>query len=323
MAGVIQARWLILAGLALLGAGLAADSPDEARLPASEGDLRSWLENMVWHHRFSDQEIAASTGMPLEKIPSTRKRLSITGQTRPSSIGSGTVRLMPYPGGRHPRIGFLEGAIHPQRETKVSLFTPWGDGSEYVVVDVPEALWSNLGLTYLAHTHIDTIWTVEGVPLPRLEWNVEPGGALTLTRNLPNGISYRAIVRLVRDHLEMELTLTNGTDGTLTDLRVQNCIMLKGAPSFAALTNDNKVFEAPFAAVQSAENRQRWIITAWEPCHRPWGNARVPCLHSDPRFPDCGPGDTRVVRGWVSFYEGDELRSEFDRIRRSFFSLEE
>lgn len=278
---------------------------------------------MVWHHRFSDQEIAAATGMPLEEIPSTRKRLGITEQTRPSSIGSGTVRLMPYPGGRHPRIGFLEGAIDPQRETKVSLFTPWGDGSEYVVVDVPEALWSNLGLTYLAHTHIDTIWTVEGVSLPRLEWNVKPGGALTLTRNLPNGISYSAIVRLVRDHLEMELTLANGTGETLTDLRVQNCIMLKGAPSFAALTNDNKVFEAPFAAVQSAENQQRWLITAWEPCHRPWGNARVPCLHSDPRFPDCGPGETRVVRGWVSFYEGDDLRVEFDRIRRSFFSPEE
>ena len=70
--------------------------------------------------------------------------------------------MLPYPGGRHPRIGFLEGAIDPQRETKLSVFTPWHDSS-YVVADVPEAIWSNLGLTYLAHTHIPTIWTAQKI----------------------------------------------------------------------------------------------------------------------------------------------------------------
>ena len=33
--------------------------------------------------------------------------------------------MLPYPGGRHPRLGFLDGAIRPQRETKVSVFAPW------------------------------------------------------------------------------------------------------------------------------------------------------------------------------------------------------
>lgn len=64
----------------------------------------------------------------------------------------------------HPRRGFLDGAIDPQRETKVSIFPPWSGGG-YVVVDVPEAIFSDLGLTYLAHTHIPTIWDSQSIEL--------------------------------------------------------------------------------------------------------------------------------------------------------------
>lgn len=58
----------------------------------------------------------------------------------------------------------------------------------------------------------------------------------------------------------------------------------------------------------------RWVITAWEPCHRPWGNAKCPCLHSDPKFPDCDPGETVRLKGWLSFYEGADVEAEFKRI---------
>ena len=115
----------------------------------------------------------------------------------------------------------------------------------------------------------------------------------------------------------MELTLTNGTDKTLSDLRVQNCVMLKGAgveaAGFEQQTNDNKVFEQPYAACRS-QSGKRWVITAWEPCHRAWGNARCPCLHSDPQFPDCAAGRTERLRGMLSFYEGDDIRAEFRRL---------
>lgn len=277
------------------------------------------MENMVWHHHFSIEEISDTTGLTASEITALKDKLNVHSDNAPASIGDGSIRMLPYPGGRHPRIGFLEGAVRPQRETKVSVFTPWGDGSDYVVVDVPEALWSNLGLTYLAHTHIDTIWTKQGVELPKMEWKRDEDGSLHLDRTLPNGIRYAADVKLVDGHVEMELTLTNGTDKLLTDLRVQNCIMLKGAPEFAALTNDNKALQKPFAAVRSATHPNRWIVTAWEPCLRPWGNAKVPCLHSDPKFPDCAPGETQTVRGWLSFYEGADLEGEMKRIRRTFF----
>jgi hypothetical protein len=111
----------------------------------------------------------------------------------------------------------------------------------------------------------------------------------------------------------MELWLKNGTDEKLSDLRVQNCVMLKGAAGFEEQTNDNKVFSPPYAACRSKDGK-RWIITAWMPSQRAWGNAKCPCLHSDPQFPDCPPGETRRLHGWLSFFEGIDLQAEFKRI---------
>ena len=47
----------------------------------------------------------------------------------------------------------------------------------------------------------------------------------------------------------MSLTLTNGTGATLTDLRVQMCVMLKGAPGFTAQSNENKIVPSPVCGV--------------------------------------------------------------------------
>lgn len=289
-----------------------ADDPSNARKPKADSELRYWLENMIWQHRFSSEEITAATGLTAEEINAARTKFNIRDDNRPARAANAPLQVLPYPGGRHPRIGFLDGAVNPQRETKVSVFTPWDDKS-YVVVDVPEALWSNLGLTYLAHTHVPTIWSKQGIELERLEWNRRQDGSFDLQRRLPNGIEFGTLVVPQRDAVRMELWLKNGTNEKLSDLRVQNCVMLKGAAGFAAQTNDNKLFRKPFVAVHD-ESKKRWIITAWEPCHRPWGNPPCPCLHSDPKFPDCAPSEIQTLRGWLSFYEGGDIDAELKRI---------
>jgi hypothetical protein len=192
------------------------------------------------------------------------------------------------------------------------VFTPW-DPNSYVVVDVPEAIWSNLGLTYLAHTHIDTIWTKQGVELPKLEWNRRADGSLDIERTLPNGIKFGVKAVPAKDAVRMEMWLENGTAERLTDLRVQVCVMTKMAAGFADQTNENKVLTNPYVACRS-EDGKRWIITAWEGCNRPWGNEQCPCFHSDPKFPDLEPGQRHRLRGWLSFYEGDDIQAEFARI---------
>lgn len=289
-----------------------ADEPGNSRPPVGDADLRYWLENMVWHHRFSIAEIHEATGLSEPAIAAALKKFDIRPETKPKRIPDAPLLVLPYPGGRHPRIGFLDGAVRPQRETKVSIFTPW-DGGDYVVADIPEAIWSNLGLTYLAHTHIATVWTKQNIELEKREWTREKDGTFVLERTLPNGIVFGTKVVPGRDAVRMEEWLTNGTDQPLSDLRVQNCVMLKGAAGFEEQTNDNKFFLKPYVAVRNKAGN-KWIITAWEPCDRAWGNAPCPCLHSDPKFPDCAPGKTERLRGWLSFYEGVNIEKEIKRI---------
>ena len=298
-----------------------ADDVANHRKPANDAELKYWLENMVWHHDFSHAEITKATGLSKTEINTALERFNIRRDNRPARKPGDPLLVLPYPGGRHPRIGFLEGAVRPQRETKISVFSPWAASggqwrADYAVVDVPEAVWSNLGLTYLAHTHVPTVWTKQNVALEKLEWNRRQDGTFDIQRKLPNGIEFGAKIRPTRDAVRMELWLKNGTQQTLTDMRVQNCVMLKMAAGFNRLTNENKILKSPYAACRSTAGN-RWIVTAWDPCHRPWANQRCPCLHSDPKFPDCAAGETRHLRGWFSFYEGDDIEAEFTRIEKT------
>ncbi|MEW4528681.1 CehA/McbA family metallohydrolase [Maioricimonas sp. JC845] len=285
-----------------------------ARRPESEEALAYWLDNMVRHHRFSIEEVHQATGMDHAAIEAAIERLGLKDAPLPE-IAQDRIRVLPYPGGRHPRSGFLDGAILPQRDTKVSVFLPW-ENSGYVVVDTPEAIFTNLGLTYLAHRHVPTIWTDEGVALPPMEWVHNDDGSFEHERTLPNGIRFGSRVVPQERSVAMELWLHNGTKQPLTGMRVQTCVMLKGAIGFSDQSNHNKRLVSPFAAVHSEDGR-RWIITAWEPNHRTWANPPVPCLHSDPILPDCAPGETVRARGRVWFYEGDDIDGELERLRGS------
>jgi PhoPQ-activated pathogenicity-related protein len=280
-----------------------------ARPPADSLELRQWMENLVGHHGFAVADVTAATGLGTREAKAALKRFGIK-PFGAKHAGKG-LKVLPFPGGWHPRIGFLDGAVNLQRDTKLSVFTPW-DPRSFVVVDVPEAIWSNLGLTYLAHTHVSTIWSEKGIELEKLEWKETESG-FEIERRLPNGIRFGCVARPGESELTMRLWLHNGTKAKLTGMRVQNCVMLKGAHEFSAQTRDNKILRSPFAACRN-EAGDRWVITAWEPIHRPWGNSLCPCLHSDPKFPDAEPGETVEVKGWLSFYEGPEIQAELQRL---------
>jgi peptidoglycan/xylan/chitin deacetylase (PgdA/CDA1 family) len=217
----------------------------------------------------------------------------VLGAPAPAESGAAAAgRVLPYPGGRHPRIGFLEGAIGPQRGTKASVFLPW-DPAAYVVVDLPEAIFSNLGLIYLAHTHVPTYWDQRNVVIENTDWQPQPDGSLVSAWKLPNSIGFGSRIGAAGDGIDMELWLENGTTEPLSRLRAQVCIMLKGAPEFAQQSNDNKTFTKSEARVRSAAHQ---LATEWERAGRVWGNPRCPCLHSDPVLPDCAPGQRVSVR---------------------------
>jgi len=311
----MQTMISLRAGLVALFASWTCFLMADPRPPLGETDLRSWLENMVVHHGYSPAEVREATGLNDAEIAAALKRFQFSAGPSPRLAGT-PLKVLPYPGGRHPRLGFFDGAIDPQRDTKLSVFTPWDDRS-YIVVDVPEAIWSNLGLTYLAHTHIDTVWTKQGVALEKLEWSRRADGSFASERRLPNGIVFGVRATPQPDHVAFRWWLHNGSTNALTNLRAQVCAMLGHAAGFTTQTNVNKVLEPPFAAARD-ESGRRWIIMAWDALDRAWQNPPVPCIHSDPKLADCPPGETREAHGWLWFYEGDDVRPELARLRKTF-----
>ncbi|MFP6766968.1 MAG: polysaccharide deacetylase family protein, partial [Planctomycetaceae bacterium] len=134
-------------------------SRDNFRRPAGVASSKSWLENMLVFHRFAVPEVCAATGLTPIEVKRAIQGFGLDPLPKRPRAGK-RLQVLPYPGGRHPRIGFRDGAMRPQRETKVSVFLPWADAG-YVVVDVPEAIWVNRQgtreLLYLAHTHVPTM----------------------------------------------------------------------------------------------------------------------------------------------------------------------
>lgn len=293
-----------------------------ARPANGDEELRFWLDNALAHHRLTPAEAGAAFGLSADEVDAAARRLGVDPSKRPERKAGDPLLVLPYPGGRHPRTGFRDGAIRPQRETKASVFAPWASGG-YAVADVPEAVWfeptpKKPELLYLAHTHVSTTWDRQKVTLDPLEWTRNKDGSLTLERSLPNKVKLSSKVLPAVDGVRMEFRVTNGSDQKLTGLRVQMCVMLAGLAGFDKPTNDNKVFASPFAACKDATGK-RWVITGWERCGRAWGNPPCPCLHADPVVEDCPPGESRSVRGWLSFYEGTDVDAELKRLKAVAF----
>ena len=269
-------------------------------------ELREWLE-ICADHGYSQAEMAMAM---LREAPEIGRRLQEYGISLEGRPAPKPFTILPYPGGRHPRIGFLEGAIDPHRDTKFSLFLP---GGGYAVVDFPEAVWREKDLIYLAHKHIPTFWEKKGVTLNRFDWTRKAGGVLESRRVLPDGVEFFARVRPASDGAEMELRLKNGSDAPMIKPRAQVCVMLKGAPGFNAQTRENKLkLEAEGVCAVRSEDGRRWIATVFER-PRVWENPPCPCIHSDPSWPDLAPGEESIVRGRVFYYESEDLRAEVAR----------
>ena len=285
------------------------------RMPVGDDDCRYWLLNMVNRHGYSVREVGLATGFPDTLVRSMIDRYCESAELARTPGNDGVLSIYPYPGGRHPRKGFQDGALSPQRETKISIFSPWNSRS-YVVADVPEAIFSNLGLLYLAHSHIPTIWDKKGIRLDPLEWCRDSSNSLSIRRQLPDGIEFGTRVRADAMSVEFQQWLINLSSNSLTRLRVQNCVLLNRLSGFKAQSNRNKIFRAPYVACESAQ-RNRWIIVAWDPCYRVWANPLCPCMHSDSYFADCRPGERTEIKGRVWFYVGADIDNEFRRLDAS------
>lgn len=291
----------------------------ELQLPvevvATRRDADYWLKNMRIDHKYTREEIRQVFGYTDQQVSELLATVPEARSKRPSS---NAVRLLPYPGGRHPRIGFLDGMIDPQRGTKVSVFPPWEDGG-YVVFDAPEAIFSNLGLSFLAHTHIPSIWDDQDIVIDNVDWERKGDSHLSFARALPNGVRFGTQIQLLENGVDVVLWLENNSNAQLTKLRTQVCAMLKSVPGFTHQSQDRKRYETS-VSVAKADEMDRYILVAFEQCGRTWGNQACPCIHADPVFPNAAPGQRVEVKGRLWFYEGDDVETEIARAETRFRS---
>jgi len=249
-------------------------------------------------HPWDDETLRAALGFTDAEIEAAhRNETALDGA--PGSVSAGCLpapsswQPLPYPGGRHPRSGFLEGAFDPQRETKLLFGVP--DMGGYLVLDLPEAIWSDEQLIFLAHTHLPTVWDRNGERHTFTPWNISLDGRTAANSHvLPDGTTVSAeATRSSDSRIDLLLSIVNRSDHDLTDVWAQTCLML--AQADLGSTDTEIVLSSDIAALRLSERMQ--LEFAWEKVKRTWQNPPVPCMHNDPFLGSCRPGDTLTVRG--------------------------
>ncbi len=305
------------------------DSMTKARYPDNKGaamelsqeteatrdDFKYWTENMYRWHELSFEEIGRVVGWTPSEVHLTMSRKNLL-PVKDTLKKEGQILTLPYPGGRHPRIGLQEDAVAPMRGTKVSLFPPWEKGG-YVVVDLPGAIFTDLGLTFLAHTDMPTVMDKKNEWIENIDWTRNDDGSLEYKRPLSINVSFGAKVIPDATGANLDFWLFNGTQKPLKQVKVQVSGFLRGATGFNEQTDSNKLFDPPVAAVHTAD-KKRWILMAFERCGRAWGSPPCPAMNSDPHFPTCPAGETVRAKGRVWFYEGSNVTGEIQNAKKKF-----
>ncbi len=277
------------------------DQPVEVQ--ATRDNLSFWLANMLQDHQYSEAETSIVSGINQLNWPAGDLEYRLVRERN-------SIKVLPFPGGRHPRIGFLDGALDPLRGTKLSIFLPW-DTTQYILVDLPEAIFSQKGLEFLAHTHVPTIYDFQHQTVENRDWQWESDGWIN-EWEMPNKLKFGAKATPTRDAVDLELWLENGTTDDLDSLRTQVCIMFSGAKDFNDLTNTNKTYGEDVIATRSKDEKY-WVLTWWENPNRVWGNEDVPCMHVDPRFAACKVGERVTLKGRIWFSQEESVRQEMQR----------
>ena len=281
-----------------------ADLPVNVQPIGSEEELRTWLENMIWKHKFNKEEVTAATGLSSEAVDAAIRKYDIRLDNSPVETPADRIVVLPQTGGR---FAFLNRYASPQHWIIVSVFSPWQpeDRSQASYLDVElDQIIFNCGLTTETTDKAQRTAPAQKIERPRKMWKELPNGELQITQHIfetgEERITAQANIKPHEKHVIIDIAFTNETTGTLT-LSPPSPISPRWIHGVNKISKHDVIQQTPYRAIPDViENR--WIITAWN-----WSN----------RMSSCGPGDTRTVKGLISFYEGKDVRNELERLDAS------
>jgi len=218
---------------------------------------------------------------------------------------------------------------------------PW-PSQDYLWLDFPEAVFTDIGLLFLSHVNPD--FPVCFPDLPPSPWyRIERG--LAFARTLPNGVRFGgSISHNAPDIVSLTLYLDNGSETPLHNIRLQTCACLRGIKEFAAFTATNKfirtsannwptydqaltlpengryplgfrgegsmIADLPVMVTQSHEAERLVAMSWYDATISLVSNPDRPCMHADPGFPDLERGQRAEIHGELIFFEGDLAQFE-------------
>jgi len=212
---------------------------------------------------------------------------------------------------------------------------PW-PSQDYIWLDFPEAIFTNIGLIFLSH--VNPPFPVVFPDLPKVPWQILPNG-IAFERVLSNGIKYGgSVLRREEQVVDLSLYIKNGSTQPLKEIKLQTCAYLRAIKEFADYTLDNKLVhvpecgwmkfdearktgietgrfhlgwrggpksaDLPVMITVSAQPERLVAMTWYQHTLSMVSNPRHPCMHADPFFPDIEPGQRAEIYGELLFFEG-------------------
>jgi hypothetical protein len=119
---------------------------------------------------------------------------------------------------------------------------PW-PSQDYIWLDFPEAIFTNIGLIFLSH--VNPPFPVVFPDLPKVPWKEIPGG-IRFDRELLNGIRFGgSVVKKEESVVSLNLYIDNGSKEPLTTIKLQTCAFLRAIQEFGDYTFENKLVHVP------------------------------------------------------------------------------
>ena len=212
---------------------------------------------------------------------------------------------------------------------------PW-PSQDYIWLDFPEAIFTDIGLLYLSH--VNPAFPVCFPDLPLVPWRHTDDG-LAFERTLPNGVRFGGSIAAADPGIvTLDLFISNESQTPLRNIRLQTCACLRGIKEFSEFTASNKYVRTPAIGwstyeqagsqpeigayplgfrgegpaiadlpviVTLSNEAERLVAMSW------YGstislvsNSDRPCMHADPGFSDLEPGQRAEIQGEVLFFEG-------------------
>lgn len=241
-----------------------------------------------------------------------------------------------------PRLRVVPAHFPDHPSASVTVHHPWeAEGASNLML--PENLFAGQDVLFTGQNWVEVDARYPQALQPDVR-EIVPGRLVRYEHKLGDEYVLRARAEVKDGGVDLELTVENKTDAALEGLRAQVCLGSQRVADFASKSLDGVVVPVDgkmrpltevanvgawdglkrYVPVRADEARSdglteadlaliglvnggssRTIGVSWQGARFLIANGELSCIHADPYFPDCPPGESVTARGRIFFAEGN------------------